>query len=711
MPDWDFSKPLKIALAGNPNSGKSTLFNALTGLRQRTGNFPGVTVEKKTGDVFISLKPSAEKVHFKITDLPGTYSLFPKSEDEKIACQVLTDPANEDYPDITIIVVDASALKRSLLLATQIMDLNRPVILALNMIDVAEEMGYSMDEVVLEKELGVPVVKMNSRATQSVVALSSKILQAKKNLFQPSTKYSQLYSEKKEFFHSPSSDSAYASIVNAATTSPVSDDSKKTFFREFETRDNLERFKQINVLWDKAASVSAPRNRKHFSQQLDDVLTHRVIGPIVFMLVLFVLFQSVFFLADFPMAWIELLFSNLSSFLAQQLPQGKWSSIVCEGLLPGLSGVFVFVPQLALLFAFLAILEDTGYMARVSIITDRLMRGIGLNGKSVIPLVSGVACAVPAIMGTRIIPNKKERLITLLVTPLMSCSARLPVFTLLIAVMIPEEKRGGFLNERGLWMLGLYLLGFFAAILVAFVMKLVIRSREKSHFIMELPIYRVPQWKTVFLTVVSKVKVFLWDAGRVILTISLLLWLLKSWGPGDDFALIEKKIEAYQSTIKTMEKNTVSTEQESKIEIQKQLIRDAEAQKLEASYIGKMGHFLEPAIAPLGFDWKIGVSLITSFAAREVFVGSMATIYGSADEDASLRERISQQKNPVTGEKVFSFATCVSLLLFYVFALQCMSTLAVVRRETQSWKWPLIQFVYMGLLAWSASYCAFAFLN
>jgi ferrous iron transport protein B len=716
-------KVLRIALAGNPNSGKSTLFNSLTGLHQKTGNFPGVTVDKKTGHAKF-LNPDTKKEQAaELIDLPGTYSLYPKSPDEKVSFEILTDPSHKNYPDITIIVADASNLKRNLLFATQVMDLKRPVLLALNMIDVAQELGYRVDAAQLERELGIPVVALNSRQKKGLDELKCKLFSAKISsaLYKEEDAFKkQLPASADAFFSSSSSFGAMLrlasvseeKLIKAATaanenTGEVSPE----FYRNFERTDNLARFKLINSIWEKCVQRNETDHGKGRTEKIDKVLTHRFFGIGIFLLVLFLIFQSVFFLAEFPMKWIEDGFSILQSWMKTSLPAGALNDLVRDGILAGLSGIVVFVPQIALLFCFIAILEDTGYMARVSFIMDKLMRGFGLNGRSVIPLISGVACAVPAIMGARTIGNVKERLITILVTPLMSCSARLPVYTLLISLMIPDKQGAGFFNERGLWLMGLYLLGFVAAIVVALILKFILHAKERSYFIMELPVYRLPQWKTVGHTIFEKVKVFLWDAGKVIMAISIVLWFLSNYGPAKDFSACSEKLSATENQIAQLRLEEKIGD-ERKIELLESERVALQSQRLGASYIGRLGKFIEPAIAPLGFDWKIGISLITSFAAREVFVGTMATIYSSgSDDEKSVREKMAGEKNPENGKPVYSRAVCISLLIFYAFAMQCMSTLAVVRRETNSWKWPLVQFLFMGGMAWLGSFIAFTIFN
>jgi ferrous iron transport protein B len=410
---------------------------------------------------------------------------------------------------------------------------------------------------------------------------------------------------------------------------------------------------------------------------------------------MFIMFQSIFWLASFPMDWIEAAFGALSGKLANILPESQLTDILIKGIIAGLGGIAVFVPQIMILFGFITILEDTGYMARISFLTDRLMRQVGLNGKSVMPLISGVACAVPAIMATRNIENRKERLITIMITPLMSCSARLPIYTIMIALVIPNKPFLGILNLQGLVMMGLYLLGFVMALIIAAIMKFFIAIKEKSYFIMELPVYRAPRWKNVGTTMIQKAKIFITDAGKVIMVISVILWFLASYGP-------TKKMHAVDTRYEQL---TVANPAQ-KDELQ----REKESEKLANSYAGILGHAIEPAIRPLGFDWKIGIALITSFAAREVFVGTMATLYSVGenpeDNDATLRQKMSGAtwRN---GRPVYTLASGLSLMLFYAFAMQCMSTLAIVKRETKSWKYPAIQFVYMTALAYGFSLLAF----
>jgi len=661
---------ISVALVGNPNSGKSTLFNSMTGLHQKTGNYAGVTVDKHYG----SYKHKNQE--FKVTDLPGTYSLYPKSLDEEVACRALLSV--DEKIDVVVIVADASNLKRHLLLATQLIDLKMSCVLALNMIDEAAKNNTVIYYEELEKLIDIPVIPINSRSKDGIQELKEAITRAKisDTVFYNFEKQKQLF---------PQIDS-YQTLIQLAL------DKKKEqshAIKEFELNDNLHRFSKINYMVAKCIKQPEKLN-KNLTQKLDTFFTHKVFGFAFFFLVLFVIFQFIFYVAEYPMTWIEEGFAYLMNTVAVSLPKGQLSDLLVNGVLAGISGIVVFVPQIALLFFFIAILEDTGYMARASFILDKVMRKFGLNGKSVIPMISSVACAVPSIMSTRTITNWKDRMITILVTPLISCSARLPVYTLLISMMFARDKSTGILNYQGLVLMGIYLLGFGAALFAALILKKVLKTTEKSYFIMELPVYRKPQWQTVAMLVFDKVKVFLFDAGKIILAISIVLWFLTSHSPGDAF----EKLESNAVAINLSE-------------------ADLNAQKLEASYAGILGKKMEPVIKPLGFDWKIGIALITSFAAREVFVGTMATIYSSGDSEntETLREKLIAEKNFETQLPAYSSAVCWSLMIFYVFAMQCMSTLATTYRETKHWKWPAIQLVFMTGLAYLSSLLVYNILN
>ena len=699
---------IKVALVGNPNSGKSTLFNALTGLNQKTGNFPGVTVDKKSGFSKLNSTVTAEFI-----DLPGTYSLYPKSLDERVAFEVLCNSENVDHPDVTIIVADASNLKRNLFLVSQIIDLKIPVILALNMMDMVEKEGDVIDAIRLSEKLGVKVVGISARNKDGVEVLKQALLQPlpvpqydfidiKKIAPEAIEKVKSVIKAKSDFiaFHIINNLSDISFLHNKEIETKITDGLNTLIVdnNKIQSLESVERYKIINRIVEDCITHKSAIKTESFTQKLDGVLTHRIWGYAIFLIVLFFIFQTIFFLAAFPMQWIESLFIAISELTANILPQGELSNLIVNGIIAGLSGVVVFVPQIALLFAFIAILEDTGYMARVSFIMDKLMRRFGLNGRSVIPLISGVACAVPAIMSARTISSWKERIITIMVTPLMSCSARLPVYTLLISLVVPQDKTLGFFNYQGLILMALYLIGFIAAIGAAWILKWILKAREKSYFIMELPVYRTPQWRTVGLTIFDKVKMFLFDAGKIIVAISIILWFLSAHAPGNKFKEIEKKYQDY-----SFSGDLNQNELDAKIA----------SEKLEVSYAGMLGKSIEPAIKPLGFDWKIGISLVTSFAAREVFVGTMATIYsaGNTDNTQTIREKMKAEKDPETGLPKFSIAVGFSLMIFYAFAMQCMSTLAVVYRETKSWKWPTIQFFFMGALAYISSFIVYQLLK
>ncbi len=700
------NKTLNVALVGNPNSGKSTLFNALTGLKQHTGNFPGVTVEKKSGRVRISNLMDRTSRNVNFIDLPGMYCLFPKSNDELETYKTLTNTSNSDYPDQIVIVADASNLKRSLLLCTQVMDLGFPVILAVNMIDLLDRSNLKLDTTKLSNELGIPVIPINARDKKGLQELKRSILnkaeQVPVKFENPSLHYPEMVDALMKKLHTGD---PYKAYLTAANYDLLNENNAlpdlRSFLAEYglnpfqlQSEESLRRYAFIEQLLADCQQKNIATRAMRFTLQLDKYFTHPIGGFAIFLAILFVIFQAIFSWSEFPMQLIDQLFQEAALLTNAYLPKGPLTDLLTQGIIPGLGGILMFVPQIAILFAFIAILEDSGYMARVSFIMDRLLKGFGLNGKSIIPLISGVACAVPAIMSARTIKNWKERLITILVTPLMSCSARLPVYTLLISMIVPDDKLG-IINLKGLILMALYLIGFVAAIGTALILKWIIRSREKSYFIMELPVYRMPKWSVIGLTMFEKVKVFVINAGKVILAVSIVLWGLASYGPGDRFAQLEKKWaqpELINQYGKEKAEELLSSE------------------KLRNSYAGQFGRSIEPIIAPLGFDWKIGIALITSFAAREVFVGTMATIYGagSADETSdTLRQRMLSDTNEHTGLPLFTLATSLALMIFYAFAMQCMSTIAVVYRETGGWKWPLIQVGYMSALAWVSAFIVY----
>lgn len=708
-------KNLQISLVGNPNSGKSSLFNELTGLNQKVANFPGVTVEKKTGHCILGKDQDGNVILATITDLPGTYSLYPKSIDEQIPLQVLCDPENENHPDVTIVIADASNLKRSLFLCSQIVDLKSPVVLALNMMDLIKPKGISIDIKSLENELGIKVVPVNARSGEGIEELKMALIQP---LAVPSNDFINIPALVGNFTEEIRkiiyTNSPYAAIQAASNYSLISyftsrPEKKEQLeqliknrnfnFQKFQAQETLQRYEVISSLLKKCVSFGELQPGKNFTQAIDQYLTHRVWGYIFFLIILFLIFQSIFSLAQYPMEWFDEGFAFFNQWLESNLPQGVLRDLLINGILAGLAGIIIFIPQIALLFFFIAILEDTGYMARVSFIMDRLMRKFGLNGRSIIPLMSGIACAVPAILSTRTIQSRKERLITILVTPLMSCSARLPVYALLISMIIPTQYLWGFVNLQGLVLMGMYLIGFLAAIGASYILKFIVKSGKKAFFVMEIPVYRMPRWSNIGLTILEKVKIFLFDAGKIIIAISIILWVLSSYGTGEKYRAITEKETAIRN---------------SGIHLSEQIENQLQSEKLEASYAGVMGKWMEPAIKPLGFDWKIGIALITSFAAREVFVGTMSTIYSvgkNNDNLLTVRDKMMAEINSETGLPRYTFAVGMSLMMFYAFAMQCMSTLAVVKRETGSWKVPLFQFAYMGALAYIASLVVFQAFN
>ena len=699
-------KKINIALVGNPNSGKSSLFNVLTGLNQKVGNFPGVTVDKKTGQCVISETLSATFI-----DLPGTYSLYPKRADEWVAYKVLLQQDEDIKPDMVLLVADASNLKRNLLFCSQIIDLKIPVVLALSMMDLAANKGTQIDITGLERELGVPVVSINPRKGKGIIQLKKIIDQtAADNISVPREFINNLgLAEEsiggvKNLYPAVSNYTALHYLINhehfklgVSIQDKIEAIEEEYKFNPTRTQaeEIMQRYHRIKHIMQQTVVESDPLKKALYTEKIDHILLDRKWGYLILLTVLFLLFQSVFWVAHYPMDAIEWFFAQISGFLNNHLPATWWSDLLINGVVAGLSGIMVFVPQIMILFGLITLLEDTGYMARISFLTDKLMRKVGLNGKSVMPMISGLACAVPAIMSARNIENRKERLLTIMVTPLMSCSARLPVYTILIALVIPAKLYLGFISLQGLVMMCLYLLGTVMALIVSYVMKWFIKISEKSYFILELPVYRAPRWKNALTTMIEKAKIFVFEAGKVIMVISLLLWVLSTYGPPQKMAAVTTK---YELLLK--QNPAFSTE----------LNRQRKTELLQTSFAGTLGKAIEPAIRPLGYDWKIGIALITSFAAREVFVGTMATLYsvgeGADDNSSTLRQKMKAAVKP-DGTKVYTLASGLSLLVFYVLAMQCMSTLAVVKRETRSWKWPAIQLVYMTGLAYFMSWLVF----
>ena len=695
---------MKIALVGNPNTGKTSLFNKLTGLNQKVGNYPGVTVDKKSG--FCKL-PSGRKIE--IVDLPGTYSLNASSRDEEIVTEALTSPDFQDYPDAVIVVADATNLKRNLLLFTQVYDLGLPVILVLNMVDLVNRIGMQVDAAGLQEHFGVPVIPINARkgngVDKLVSALEHPYQSPGKKIFDPKAVALELDSETEAVL--PSSN-AYARwlIVNTPHYGMVPAETSKKLAeirqrhnvipQRNKVKETVRRYQYIDEVIKKHVSQSSG-SFLDITKKLDPIFTHKLWGFVIFFGLLTLIFQAVFSWSTWPMEVIETFFGEVSNWITTVLPEGPVAEMLADGIIPGIAGVLVFIPQIAILFAFIALLEETGYMSRVVFLMDKVMRKFGLNGRSVVPLLSGMACAIPAVMATRGIENWKERLTTIMVTPLMTCSARLPVYTILIALVIPEKRILGFINLQGLTLMGMYAFGFFMALLAAVVFNKILKSERKGFLIMEMPPYKLPHGRNVLITIVEKVKSFVFTAGKIIIAISVILWVLARFGPAERKEKAIAAVEA-QSISENWDDETKS----------KKLV----AARLENSYIGIFGKSIEPVIEPLGYDWKIGIALLSSFAAREVFVGTMATIYtvGDQNNEFSVRAKMAADIDE-SGQPRYSFAVAISLLLFYALAMQCMSTLAVVYRETKGWKWPIIQFVYMSGLAYVLSLIAYQLLK
>jgi ferrous iron transport protein B len=650
---------MKIALLGNPNTGKSSVFNLLTGLRQQVGNFAGITVEKRSGSIQL------DQVQHELIDFPGTYSIYPRSKEESVVFNVLSDPSHSQHPDQIIFVADASNLQRNLLFFSQVYDLGIPCILVLNMWDLAQRKGIAIATEELGNMFpGVPIIQSNARIGLG----KDRILKA-------------LTSER-------ILDRTQAKFLESAELCAIDDVQCQKLEAE-------QRLRKIKDALKHIVQTKAP-DGDSVSRKIDRVLVHPFFGYVIFAFVLLTIFQFIFTFANAPMNWIDSMFSHFSTWSSETIQPGLVNDLISQGIIPGIGGVVVFVPQIAMLFFFISILEESGYLSRVVFIMDRLMRPFGLNGKSVVPLMSSVACAIPGIMATRTISNWKERLITILVAPFMSCSARIPVYTLLISLVIPKTFVFGFINLQGIVLFGLYSLGIVFALLVSLLLKLMIKQKEKGFLLLELPDYKNPRWGNVLINVLEKVKIFIFDAGKIILAISIILWFLASFGPNMKESMHGlNKTRVYQSMT------------------EKEQTKAMDSCKLSNSYIGILGKGMEPVIAPLGYDWKIGISLITSFAAREVFVGSLATIYAVQDDGDEQSLLIDRMRNEVKvdGTPVFTLASGVSLMVFYVFAMQCMATMAVVKRETNSWKWPIIQLVFMGLLAYFSAWLCFVLLS
>ncbi len=700
------SKNITIALVGNPNTGKTSLFNQLTGLKQKVGNYPGITVDKKQGVCQLSPELKATLV-----DLPGTYSINPTSLDENIVYETLVNDKNPDYPDVVVVVAEVENLKRNLFLFTQIKDLGIPTVLAINMADQMQRKGIKIDIPVLETALKTKVILVSARKKIGIDALKEILLNHQtlntESVADVSERiHGQFFKRIQEALPHFSTYKSWLLITQQKACDFIlpKEQKKIDFFKskatkinKFQHKEAIYRYQVINEILEKTYSVNREEGTD-LRAKLDRILTHKIFGYVIFAFILIVIFQSIFAWASIPMEWIDTSFARLADFSKAQLPTGKFTDLIIEGVIPGIGGIVIFVPQIAILFMFVAILEETGYMSRVVFLMDKIMRRYGMSGKSVIPLVSGTACAIPAIMSARNIESWRERLITILVVPFTTCSARIPVYAILIALIIPDKHYFGIFNLQGLTLLALYFLGFAAAISSAFLLHKILKIKNTSFFVIELPNYKIPSIKNISITVVEKTKAFVFGAGKIILAISIVLWFLASYG-GKDFKNAAEIVHSQKTSVDLTD-----------AELKQQIA----TYQLEHSYIGILGKSIEPAIRPLGYDWKIGIALLSSFAAREVFVGTLATIYSVADEGentATIKERMRNEVNPITGGKRFNFASGMSLLLFYAFAMQCMGTLAIVKRETNSWKWPLLQLIGMTGLAYIFALIAFQFLK
>jgi len=698
-------KAIKVALVGNPNTGKTSLFNQLTGLNQKVGNYPGITVDKKVGKATLS-----EGCQASVIDLPGTYSINPTSVDENIVLQTLLIKEHKDFPDVIVVVADIENIKRNLLLYSQIKDLQIPTILAINMADQLDKKGVEIDLEQLKTELKSEVVLISARKNLGIDKLKEVIENYKdldtSALAHISGKIDKPYfDELKQSFPKLSLYKAWLYITQLDEYNGLDDKEvslirsykkDKSKLKKYQHKETIYRYQQINSILKKTYKVDKSKARD-LRSKLDKVLTHKIFGYVIFAVILMMIFQSIFDWASIPMDYIDAFFAHLSTRTQEILPEGMLTDLISQGIIPGIGGIVIFIPQIAILFLFVSILEETGYMSRVVFLMDKIMRRFGMSGKSVVPLISGTACAIPAVMAARNISSWKERLITIMVVPFVTCSARLPVYAIIIALIIPQDRVLGVFSLQGLTLLGLYLLGFFMAMISGYVLHKTLKVEGKSFFLIEMPDYKLPSIKNVFYTVVEKTKAFIFGAGKIILAISIILWFLASNGPA-----------AFDAAEENFKKSNI----ESGLSVDNN--EALASYKLEHSYIGVMGKAIEPAIRPLGYDWKIGIALISSFAAREVFVGTLATIYsvGNDDEEnTTIKQRMAEEVNEITGEKLFNIPVGMSLLIFYAFAMQCASTLAIVKRETNSWKWPMIQLFGMGLIAYIASFITFNLLN
>ncbi|MEY2692112.1 MAG: hypothetical protein RIT03_502 [Bacteroidota bacterium] len=694
---------IQVALIGNPNTGKTSVFNQLTGLKQQVGNYPGITVEKKVGQCMLSETCTAT-----VLDLPGTYSLNASSIDENVVIEVLLNKKDPNFPDVIAVITDVENLKRNLLLFTQIKDLELPTVLVINMADRMVPKGISLDIPYLEAQLQTKIVLVSSRKNTGIAELKNVLANYQNLSTTPCLNASSIdeayFGQLRKAFPNQLLYKLWLVItqdVNFLNLErkelPNTFTKSHADLKRLQQKETIKRYQFINDILKQGLRINSALATDYRSK-LDRILMHPFWGYVIFFGVLFLIFQSIFDWSRVPMNWIDTAFANLSSFTSTQLQPGMFNDLLSQGIIPGIGGILLFIPQIAFLFLFISLLEESGYMSRVVFLMDKIMRRYGLSGKSVVPLISGTACAIPAIMATRNIESWKERLLVILVTPFVTCSARLPVYAIIIAVVIPDTYVLGFVHLQGLVFLFLYILGFASAIISAWLLNKVLRIPNKTYFVVEMPNYKVPLFKNVYINVIEKTKAFLFGAGKIILALSIILWFLASFGPGEDFKNAEANVVAQHQNLSVNSpayNNVLAT------------------YKLENSYIGLMGKSIEPVISPLGYDWKIGIAIISSFAAREVFVGTLATIYsvGESESNTTIVNKMKADKDIRTGINTFRFSSGVSLLLFYVFAMQCISTLAITRKETNSYYWPLAQLVFMTGLAYLVAFLTYQFLN
>lgn len=692
---------INIALIGNPNVGKTSVFNQLTGLNQQVGNYPGITVEKKVG-----ICKLASNLKATILDLPGTYSLNASSLDENVVIELLLNKNDKDYPDVAIVVTEVENLKRNLLLFTQIKDLEIPTILVINMADRMSYKGITLDIPYLEKKLKTKIALISSRKGEGIETLKNLIINYKNLPTEPCLNASEIdtvyFDNLRKTFPNQllyklwlviTQDVNFVNLDRKELPDPSFTKSKDQLKR-LQHKETIKRYQFINDTLKIGQTIDI-NQAKDLRSRLDKILMHKIWGYLIFFFILMLIFQSIFDWASVPMDFIDGSFASLASWIETKMPAGILTDLITQGIIPGIGGIIIFIPQIAFLFLFISVLEESGYMSRVVFIMDKLMRRFGLSGKSVVPLISGTACAIPAIMATRNIENWKERLISILVTPFTTCSARLPVYAIIISIIVPNQRILYIFNLQGFALMFMYLLGFLMALISAWILHKALKIQSKTYFVIEMPNYKLPMFKNVAINVIEKTKSFVLGAGKIILALSIILWFLASYGPGNDFQNAEKIVTSQEGSKENIEAKIATY-------------------KLENSYIGNIGKAIEPVIKPLGYDWKIGIAIVSSFAAREVFVGTLATIYSiqdSENQDATVKNRLAEEINHNTGEKLFNMATGVSLLLFYAFAMQCMSTLAITRKETNSWKWPLIQLVFMSGFAYTVALIAYQLLK